>query len=70
MDLHVDFKELLECFNARKIEYVVVGGYARAAHGAPQELPKPPRCGSVGRTSHASRSTRPAPANRLASLGN
>jgi hypothetical protein len=29
-----DFKELLELFNARKVEYVVVGGYALAFHGA------------------------------------
>jgi hypothetical protein len=31
-----DFKELLECFNARGVEYVVVGGYALAFHGAPR----------------------------------
>jgi len=31
-----DFKELLECFNARGVEYLVVGGYALAFHGAPR----------------------------------
>ena len=31
-----DFKELLECFNAHGIEYLVVGGYALAFHGAPR----------------------------------
>ena len=28
MDLQNDFKELLESFNARQVEYVVVGGHA------------------------------------------
>lgn len=36
MDLHLDFRELLEYFNARGVEYLVVGGYALAAHGAPR----------------------------------
>ena len=36
MEIYRDFKELLELFNARKVEYVVVGGYARAHHGAPR----------------------------------
>ena len=31
-----DFKELLECFNARGVEYLVVGAYALAFHGAPR----------------------------------
>jgi len=31
-----DFKELLECFNAHGVEYLVVGGYALAFHGAPR----------------------------------
>ncbi len=31
-----DFRELLESFNASKVEYAIVGGYARAHHGAPR----------------------------------
>jgi hypothetical protein len=31
-----DFKELLELLNAHKVEYLVVGGYALAFHGAPR----------------------------------
>jgi hypothetical protein len=34
--LNPDFKELLRLFNARNIEYLVVGGYAMAAHGYPR----------------------------------
>ena len=36
MDLHPDFKELLASFTARNVEYIVVGGYALAFHGAPR----------------------------------
>ena len=36
MDLYRDFKELLESFNERDVEYVIVGGYALAHHGAPR----------------------------------
>lgn len=36
MELSRDFRELLECFSARNVEYVVVGGYALAHHGAPR----------------------------------
>lgn len=36
MELYQDFKELLELFNARGVEYLIVGGYALAAHGAPR----------------------------------
>jgi hypothetical protein len=36
MDLPSDFKELLELFNAHKVEYLIVGGYALAFHGAPR----------------------------------
>jgi len=28
MEIHNDFKELLELFNAHKVEYLIVGGYA------------------------------------------
>lgn len=36
MEIQSDFKELLELFNANKVEYVIVGGYALAFHGAPR----------------------------------
>jgi len=36
MEIQKDFKELLELFNAHNVEYVVVGGYALAFHGAPR----------------------------------
>jgi hypothetical protein len=36
MEVQKDFKELLELFDANKIEYVIVGGYALAFHGAPR----------------------------------
>jgi hypothetical protein len=36
MEIQQDFKDLLELFNAHKVEYIVVGGYALAFHGAPR----------------------------------
>ena len=36
MEIYKDFKELLELFNKHKVEYLVVGGYALAFHGAPR----------------------------------
>jgi hypothetical protein len=36
MDVQPDFKELLELFNARGVDYLIVGGYALAFHGAPR----------------------------------
>mgnify|MGYP000845590032 FL=1 len=36
MEAQKDFKELLELFNGHKIEYMVVGAYALAYHGAPR----------------------------------
>lgn len=36
MELNKDFRELLELLNARGVEYLVVGGYALAFHGAPR----------------------------------
>ena len=36
MEIYRDFKELLELLNAHKVEYLVVGGYALAFHGAPR----------------------------------
>jgi len=36
MELQPDFKELFVLLNARGVEYLVVGGYAMAFHGAPR----------------------------------
>ncbi len=36
MEVQQDFKELLQLFNAHEVEYVIVGGYALAFHGAPR----------------------------------
>jgi len=36
MELHKDFKELLELFNKHNVEYALVGAYALAFYGAPR----------------------------------
>jgi predicted nucleotidyltransferase len=36
MEVQKDFRELLELFNAHKVEYLIVGGYALAFHGVPR----------------------------------
>ena len=36
MEMQQDFKDLLELFNAHQVEYMIVGGYALAFHGAPR----------------------------------
>jgi len=36
MEIHTDFKELLGLFNKHKVEYLIIGGYALAFHGAPR----------------------------------
>ena len=36
MEVQADFKELLALFNAHNVEYMIVGGYALAFHGAPR----------------------------------
>ena len=36
MEIFPDFKELLASFNEHDVEYVIVGGYAVAFHGAPR----------------------------------
>jgi hypothetical protein len=36
MEIQADFKELLGFLNARKVEYLIVGGYALAFHGVPR----------------------------------
>ncbi|MEW5722450.1 MAG: hypothetical protein AB1896_05055 [Thermodesulfobacteriota bacterium] len=36
MEVQPDFKELLELLNAHQVDYLIVGGYALAFHGAPR----------------------------------
>ena len=36
MELQPDFKELLALLNSHDVEYIIVGGYALAFHGAPR----------------------------------
>jgi hypothetical protein len=36
MEVQRDFRELLELFNRNDVEYLIVGGYALAFHGAPR----------------------------------
>jgi hypothetical protein len=36
MEIYRDFQELLALFNVHGVEYVIVGGYALAMHGAPR----------------------------------
>lgn len=36
MEVQPDFKELLALFNEQQIEYIIVGSYALAYHGAPR----------------------------------
>lgn len=36
MEVQPDFKDLLELFNEQKVEYLIVGAYALAYHGAPR----------------------------------
>jgi hypothetical protein len=36
MEVQKDFRDLLELLNAHKVEYMVVGAYALAFHGAPR----------------------------------
>ena len=36
MEVQQDFKRLLELFNVHKVDYVIVGAYALAFHGAPR----------------------------------
>lgn len=36
MEAQSDFKELLALFNSHKVEYLIVGAYALAHHGAPR----------------------------------
>ncbi len=36
MELYPDFKELLKLLNEQGVDYLIVGGYALALHGAPR----------------------------------
>jgi len=36
MEIQQDFKELLELLNRNGVDYIIVGGYALAYHGAPR----------------------------------
>ncbi|MCC5845853.1 MAG: hypothetical protein JJU05_16520 [Verrucomicrobia bacterium] len=36
MELNKDFKEFLELLNKHRVDYMVVGGFALAFHGAPR----------------------------------
>lgn len=36
MEVQQDFKELIELFNKHNVNYMIVGGYALAFHGAPR----------------------------------
>ena len=36
MELAPDFDEFIACLNARGVEYLIVGAYALAFHGAPR----------------------------------
>lgn len=36
MSLNPDFRDALLCFNAERVEYLLVGAYALAAHGLPR----------------------------------
>ena len=36
MEIQQDFRDLLELFNSNKVDYIIVGGYALAFHGAPR----------------------------------
>ncbi len=36
MEVQPDFRDLFKLFNAHKVKYMIVGGYALAFHGAPR----------------------------------
>jgi len=36
MEIQPDFRDLLKLFNAHNVDYLIVGGYALAFHGAPR----------------------------------
>lgn len=36
MEVQLDFRELFELFNDHKVDYIIIGAYALAFHGAPR----------------------------------
>jgi len=36
MEIQQDFKELLELFNAHKVDYIIIGAFALSYHGVPR----------------------------------
>jgi hypothetical protein len=38
MEIHQDYRELLELLNAHNVKYVIVGAYALAFHGLPRYI--------------------------------
>jgi len=34
--LNNDYKEMLQCLNAERVDYLLIGAYAMAAHGFPR----------------------------------
>ena len=44
MNLNRDFHEFVELFVAHEVEFLVVGGYALAAHGHPRYTKDPDVC--------------------------
>ena len=58
MKTQPDFRELLALFNVRHVEYLIVGGYALAFHGAPRftkDAPQTPGAPAAGLRSEQSR---------------
>lgn len=63
MELQSDFKELLGLFNAHHVEYLIVGAYALAFHGAPRYT------GDIDLLIHASPENAKAVLKALAAFG-
>jgi hypothetical protein len=47
--LNPDFRDILFAFNAERVEYLLVGAYAVAAHGLPRPTGDILRCTPIGR---------------------
>ena len=60
MEVQQDFKELLALFNKHEVDYIIVGAYAPAFHGAPRYTgdldilvkPEPANAGSIVHALH------------------
>lgn len=71
--LNRDFRDVLSSFNAERVEYLVVGAYALAAHGLPRATgdidlwvrPTPDNAQRVARADHIRRAVRPVQPIRL-----